>query len=346
MRSFTSVDLACSWSEASRYLSKRWLTALAPYVNQERSSIMGANLQFTGADPCLAEFLAVAEQKTVSDPSDRSFLNQIGLKRVGGGSLLRRVSHWNEYDFSDLEEYPVVQLLLDRTVELTRPLSQYYRVEIEPNPDCTFCGRALLIQQNPLRVRGKSQPTKDFRGEAWQPGDDIAASENYEIILSQRLRHLWERSLPDPPQFSPVENNGDEEPLWQVAPQGMARVLAPPTPLQVRERCPGCGQPLTTALSTSLSEQMFGPDRATIYEDEARLTIDPASWPAGDFWVTDRQIGRVGELMEVLQGYQDDPIPFYIRSSRPFWLISRWLLRLLHEHVPSGWHAIPVDGPS
>ena len=103
--------------------------------------------------------------------------------------------------------------------------------------------------------------------------------------------------------------------------------------------------PLTAALSTAPSDAAFGPGRQTVYEQEALLTVDPASLPAGDLWVADRQEGRVGELTEVLRSFSDYPDPFYIRSSRPFWLVSQRLLRLLHEHVPSG-HRVSLNNHS
>ena len=50
----------------------------------------------------------------------------------------------------------------------------------------------------------------------------------------------------------------------QSIPQGTTHVLAPPTPLQVRDRCPACDRPLTVALSTNPSDDWFGRDRSTV----------------------------------------------------------------------------------
>lgn len=344
MRSFTSVDLACSWPDASKFLSRRWITALIPYVDPEQSSIVSARLIFASAGPVLEEFLAVAEQKTVSEPGSGGIPGRLGLKGQSA-PLLRVVKRWCEYDFADLQDYPIVQLLLDKTIELASPLCQYYRVDIEPASDCSRCGQVLLRQQNSLRVRGPADPESGLRGQVWQRTDMIAASENHEVIIAQRLRHLWEEAAAhEPPQFLPVASVDDAQALWQVTPQGTLRVMAPPTPLQVRDRCLTCGRPLTVALSTATSDVAFGPGRGTVYEQEALLTLDPAPLPAGDLWITDLHEGRVRELGDVLQGFADYPDPFYIRSSRPFWLVSQRLLRLLHDHVPSGWRCRPVNG--
>jgi hypothetical protein len=344
MHSITSVDLAVSWRDASTHLSRRWVAVLRPYLDQEQSSIVSARFTFASDDVLLEELLAFAEQRTVSEPGSGGLLGNLDLKG-NSGPLLRTVRRWSEYDFADLQGYPVVQLLLDRIVDLAPPLSQYYRVDIEPTSDCPDCGQVVLRQQHPLHMHGNSDPGSGLRGQAWQPADQIAATENHEIIISQRLRHLWERAaVPDLLQCLPVESNDDRQPLWQATPQGTVRVMAPPTPIQVRDRCATCGRPLTVALSTATSDVAFGPGRRTVYEQEALLTVDPASLPAGDLWVADRQEGRVGELTEVLRSFTDYPDPFYIRSSRPFWVVSQRLLRLFHEHVPSGWRCRPVNG--
>lgn len=344
MRLLTSVDLALSWSAAAPYLSRRWRTALDPYLSQEQSSIMSSRFIFASDDPFLAEFLAFAEPIMVY-PSGSSVL----LDRFRGtkpeGPLLRLVRSWREYDFVDLQHEPVVQLLLDRTIELTPPLSQYYRIAIEPDADCARCGEKHLHQQHSLRVHGPGDPGMGMRGDDWQAGDQIAATENFEIVISQHLRTLWESAAaPDHPQFLAVEHGDAGQPLWQAMPQGTAHVLTPATPLQVRDRCPACGRPLTVALSMAPSGAAFGPGRRTVYEQEALLTVDSATLPAGDLWVTDLQEGRVRELIAILQGFEDYPDPFFVRTSRPFWLISQRLLRVLHEHVASGWRCRPVNG--
>lgn len=231
----------------------------------------------------------------------------------------------------------MVQLLLDRTVALAPPLSQYYRVEIEQTPNCHRCGQVRLRQTNTLHVIGQRR----------QPSDEIVATDNHELIVSQRLRQLWEEAAGvEGPQFLPVETGRDSQSLWQATPQGAVRVLTPPTPIQVRDRCPECGRPLTVALSTAPDGDLFGPDRSTVYEQEALLTLSAEPLPAGDLWVTDVEEGRIGELTEVLQRFEDYPDPFYIRSSRPFWLISQRLLRLLNDHVDSGWRCRPVNRPA
>lgn len=343
MRSVTSVDLAVSWPDASGYLSRRWTAALRPYLDQDQSSIVSARLTFASDDPLLGEFLAFAEQKTVREPGDGGFLGRLGGKGHGG-PLLRLVRSWREYDFVDLQHEPAVQLLLDRTIELTPPLSQYYRIAIEPDADCARCGEKHLHQQHSLRVHGPDDPGMGMRGDDWQAGDQIAATENFEIVISQHLRTLWElAAAPDHPQFLAVEHGDAGQPLWQAMPQGTAHVLTPATPLQVRDRCQTCGRPLTVALSTAPSGAAFGPGRRTVYEQEATLTVDPATLPAGDLWVTDLQEGRVREMIAILQGFEDYPDPFFVRTSRPFWLISRRLLRVLHEHVASGWRCRPVN---
>lgn len=343
MRAFTSVDLAFSWQEASRHLPRRWITVLSPYVDPAQSSILSARLIFPNGDPLLEELLDFAESKARGKAGSGGFLGM--FSRKGDSSpLLRAVRRWNDYDFADLQGYPVVQLLLDRTIELAPPLSQIYRVEIEPASDCPGCGQVHLHQQHPLRVRGQADPEPGLRGDAWQPGDQIAATENHEIIISERLRDLWATAAAhESPQFSPVASVDDTPALWQVTPQGTARVMAPPTPLQVRDRCPMCGRPLTVALSTASSGVAFGSGRQMVYEQEALLTLGLAPLPAGDLWVTDLQEGRVRELTETLPGFADHPDPFYVRSSRPFWLISQRLLRLLHEHIPSGWRCRPAN---
>lgn len=336
MRSLTSVDLAFSWLEAPKHLPRRWVTVLGPYVDPEQSSIVSARLIFPGADPLLEEFLAFAEQQAVRAAGSGGILGR--LKRGDSSRpLMRAVRRWNEYDFADLQGYAVVQLLLDRTVALAPPLSQYYRVEIEQTPNCHRCGQVQLRQTNPLRVTGQRR----------QPSDEIVATDNHELIVSQRLRQFWEEAVgAERPQFLPVETGRDSQSLWQATPQGTVRVHTPPTPIQERDRCPACGRPLTVALSTAPDSDLFGPDRSTVYEQEALLTLRAEPLPAGDLWVTDVQEGRIGELKEVLQRFEDYPDPFYIRSSRPFWLISQRLLWLLNDHVASGWRCRPVNRPA
>ncbi len=342
MRSFTSIDLACSWPDTARYLPRHWITTLNPYVDPDRSSILSARLLFGSEDPTLKEFLSFAEQMRVSEPGSG------GLGQKGdSGPLLRTVRRWSDYSFADLQTAPVAQLLLDRIIALAPPLSRIYRVEIEPTFDCASCGQAHLRQQQSLRVRDNADPESGLRGDFWQPGDQIAVTENYEILISERLCHLWkEMAAHESPQFLPVEQVGGRQPLWQAPPQGTIRVMAPPTPLQVRDRCPTCDRPLTVALNTASSDIAFGPGRRTVYEEEALLTLNCASLPVGDLWATDLHEGRVRELTEVLQSNADNPDPFYIRSCRPFWLVSQRLLRLLHEHVPGGWRCQPVNGLS
>ncbi len=336
MRSMTSIDLAFSWPESPKHLPRRWITVLGPYVDQQQSSIVSARLIFPGTHPLLEEFLAFAEQKTVRDPGSGGILGRLGL-RGQSAPLVRAVRRWNEYDVADLQGRAVVQLLLDRTIALAPPLNRYYRVEIEPASDCHLCRQVSLHQTNTLRVPGQ----------AWQPGDEIAATDNHEIIVSRRFRQLWESAAgSEGPQFLPVEFDDDDQSLWQVIPQGAVHVQTPPTPLQVRDRCPVCGRPLTVALSAAPSDDLVGTGRWTVYEQEAFLSVDLEALPSGDLWVTDVQEGRVRELNEVMRRFAEYPDPFYIRSSRPFWLISGRLLRLLHDHAPGGWRCRPVNGPA
>lgn len=342
MRSFTSVDLAFSWQEASRHLPRGWITVLSLYADPAQSSTLSARLIFPNDDVLLEELLDFAESKARGKAGSGRFLGMFGRK--GDSSpLLRAVRRWNDYDFADLQDHPVVQLLPDRTIGLAPPLSQIYRVEFEATPDCPGCGQVHLRQQHVLRVRGQADPEPGLRGDAWQPDVAIAVTENHEIVISERLRRLWaEMAVHESPPFAPVEMSDDTQPLWQVSPQGTVGVMAPPTPLQVPDRCPTCGRPLTVALSMP-SPDALRPNLQTIYEEEALLTLDDAPLPAGDLWVTDLQEGRVRELTETLLGFADYPDPFYVRSSRPFWLISQRLLRLLHEHAPGGWRCRPVN---
>lgn len=336
------VDLACSWSEASRYLPRGWRQALGLYVEHDRSSIMSACLLFPEGDILLDEFLDFAGPKRLSEPGVGGLLDRLRGK-AEPGPLLRRVRRWNEYEFADLQDYPIVELLLDRTIELERPLSRCYRAAIEPSADCPSCGEVHLHQEGPLRLANEIVA---FRGDLWGPEDQIALTENYELIISDRLRQLWQTMAGgDAPRFMPVEGAGDGTSVWQAASQGIAHVLAPPTELHALDSCPTCGRPLTQALTTDPYTSAYGPDRQTVHEDEALLTLDAAPVPAGDLWVGDAQQGRVRELTEVLQRFDDDPDISYMRSAYPFWLISQRLLRLLHEHVPAGWRCRPVHRP-
>lgn len=339
VKSLVQVDLACSWPEASRYLPRGWRQVLGLYVEHDRSSIVSACLLFPEGDILLDEFLDFAEPKRLSEPGAGGLLDCLRGK-ADLGPLLRRVRRWNEYEFADLQDFPVVELLLDRTIELERPLSRYYRAAIESSADCPDCGEVHVHQEGPLRLASEIVAS---RGDLWEPEDQIALTENYELLVSDRLRRLWQTMAgDDAPRFMPVEGAGDGVPVWQAAPQGTAHVLAPPTPLHALDSCPACGRPLTLALTTDPHPPAFGPDRRTVHEDEALLTLDAAPLPAGDLWVGDAQQGRVRELTEVLQRFGDDPDPFYLRPAYPFWLISQRLLRLLHEHVPAGWRCRPV----
>jgi len=336
------IDLACSWSEASRYLPRGWRQALGLYVEHDRSSIMSACLLFPEGDILLDEFLDFAGPKRLSEPGVGGLLDRLRGK-AEPGPLLRRVRRWNEYEFADLQDFPIVELLLDKTIELEWPLSRYYRVAIDVDADCPDCGEIHVHQEGPLRLASEIVV---FRGDLWEPEDQIALTDNDELLVSDRLRQLWQTMAgDDAPRFMPVEGAGDGAPVWQAAPQGTVHILAPPTELHVLESCPTCGRPLTQALTTDPYTSAYGPDRQTVHEDEALLTLDAAPVPAGDLWVGDAQQGRVRELTEVLQRFDDDPDPFYLRPAYPFWLISQRLLRLLHEHVPAGWRCRPVIRP-
>ncbi|OQA41392.1 MAG: hypothetical protein BWY52_02583 [Chloroflexi bacterium ADurb.Bin325] len=304
---------------------------------------MSTSFLFAGDDPALVKFLAIAEQKKVVERGAAGGL----LDRLRGKAqrtpLLRWVRRWNEYEFADLQDFPVVELLLDKTIELERPLSRYYRVAIDVDADCPDCGEIHVHQEGPLRLASEIVV---FRGDLWEPEDQIALTDNDELLVSDRLRRLWQAMAgDDAPRFMPVEGAGDGTSVWQAASQGIAHVLAPPTPLHALDSCPTCGRPLTQALTTDPHTPAFGPDCQTVHEDEALLTLDAAPLPAGDLWVGEAQAGRVRELTEVLQRFDDDPDPFYLRSAYPFWLISQRLLRLLHEHVSDGWRCRPVHRP-
>ena len=344
MQSFTLVDLACSWKEAARYLSQRWLAMLNPYLDLSQSSILSARLRFRSEDTILANFLTYAEPIKVHGALPGGFLGRFGNKGESG-PLLRLVRSWCEYELTDLQDYPIVQLLLDSTIELVQPLSQFYRLEIKPTTDCEICGEVHLHQQAPLRVHGAAGDEAGLHGDNWRNGDSIAATNNYEVIISEDLYRLFEETEARTPlKFIPVEAYGGKQPLWQMQPQGRLHLQSPPTPLKVRDRCQACKRPLTVALSTSPIDIAFGPERETIYEQEALLTLETTDLPEGDFWVTDLQQGRIREQMAVLQSFADAPDPFYVRLSQPFWLISQRWLRLLHEHAPHGWSCQPVKG--
>lgn len=341
MRKMTTISLAGGWQEITDYLARRWVNALKPYVEEETSSLLSAILVFPDDDPLLKEFLDFAGRELMTRKGVRSLFGKQG----DGRPLIRSVRRWNEYDFADLERYPVLQLFLDRTVGLTEPHGKYYRAEVELPSDCTSCYREQIIQEHNLRVHGDSEEETYYWADAWFPNYQIAATNNHEIIVSKQIRDHWERAVTEAPKFLPVMKNSGGEPIWQVMPQDTIHILIPPTSLQVVERCPECGRPMIVSQNTGSHVITFGPDRETAYYDEERLTVDLASLPAGDFWVGDQQWGSVRLPQENLERDAKARY-FHIRSCSPSWLISQRLLRLLYEHGPGGWHAIPVNGLS
>lgn len=336
MRQRTRLELNVPWPDAQKHLPHRLTSQLAPYlVDPELSNMVWATFDGDADDPVLAELLMHVENKAVDAPGSlRRLLGQRGAQRP----LLRLIRHWIDYGFDDLADEPVVQLLVYRRVELMPPLSQYYRLEIERDAQCADCGRVLLHQAANLHVSGGEQADL-ANGGAWQAGDDLAETDNHEIIISDPLKRMWSTTLDSSnPTFSPVATAGTGRRLWQVRPSGIAQVITPPSPLQVRQRCATCGRPMIITLATALE-----PEGQAVIEHEGLLTVARASVAEGDFWQADLSQGTIRDGRDVLDRFAVDPEPFYVRTAVPCWLISNRALQLLHESHVVGWRCKPAN---
>ncbi len=275
-------------------------------------------LEFDAGDPLLPMFLEAA-QSPRKGRWGRAFL------APSDAPLLQEAFHFRVYDTADLLEYPLVQLTVSHVLALTRPLSQYYHADIAWTPECHSCGQVLLTQTSPLRL-----------ADPWPDKCDIAETDNYELLVSNKLKEIWQATLlTDEVVFQEAATRGTELPIWQVKPQFILPVAIPPTSVASLDNCAACGRPLTVTV------RQFHPDKPT-HEMDAYLHVNPASVPPGNLWQTDILQGRLRLPRRLLEKHMHNPEPSFVRTGRPFWVISHQLLKLFQQHHFQGWTGKPI----
>ncbi len=337
----TFVMLAVSWQKARRYLGGRLHSQLEPYISQHDLAIIWANFTLDECDSLLDDLLRRVQGKTIVHPESNLLDMLLGRGRPRL-PLLAKVRRWPVYEFTALTHEPALQLIVEEEAQLLYPLSQHYRFEYRQEADCAVCGRILLHPRPPMRVKGHPDQ-EPLWGNTWPKGVDLARTNNYEIVVSQRLKQAWQAALPDiAAEWIPVEAASRPEAYWHVRAQGLAHAPAPPTPYQVVERCPVCDRPTRAAISTVTEPWAFYAEK-TLYDEEPALTIARSSLPTADLWEADLYDGHIRYERSDLERFDADPEPFFVQTAEPRWLISQRLYRLLHDINPKGWRCKPVN---
>lgn len=328
MQEKVRVSLAASWPEARRRLPKSLAAQLDSHLSlppgASTAMIVYPNLEFDAADPLVADLLAAAQSSGGKAKRPRPFARHQPEEITD--RLVRQVLYYTEYTPADLFAHRFIQLGLLETRPLARPLSQFYRAVITPTPGCEACGLVDLTQTANLRL-----------AEPWPPGVFWGETDNYELLVSDRLKTIWQAASPAAEVvFQPVETPGQSaETVWQVRPQQALPVQIPPTAVQVLSRCPTCQRPLTAYLRRC-------DEVDSRYQTEALLYTPADAAPIGDFWHTAVIDGRVRLPRHLLENYAHNPEPSYVRPARPFWIISNRLLQEFHKHAIHNWTGKPV----
>lgn len=329
MRTQVRVELSVSWPQARRHLPRALYHRLAPFlVERALAEFWAAAFVFDAGDAPLAALLAHAAARQLQP----GLLGRSAGHRQPPRPLLRRVRRWPVYEYAELADEPVVQLIVERQVDLSGALRQYYRAELACDAGCGGCGSIRLVQQADLRLVGDPRagaaccPRPLPQAAGWQADDLLAVTSNHELVLAGELHHRWVEA--GQARFRPVTVAGGGE-VWQALPHGLAEI-SPLTPFYPVARCAACGRPTLVARYPPAPA-----DDVTRYEDEPALHIR-RPLPDGDYWETAGQVGRVRWERVVLERFATDPEPFYVRTAAPFRLLSQRWLRALHASQPIG----------
>lgn len=318
------ISLSINWPEASRLLPKRLVDKVVMHLQIPSGAtierLVYPNLGFDAADPLLSEFLAAIHTKNV-----QKILLGKPIKEMKDTLLLRQVFHFTEYTSADLLEFSLVQITVPQTLCLARPLSQFYQVKVMMTSGCGECGEIHLLQQTNLKL-----------DEAWPSGCDLVETDNYELLISDNLRTIWQDSgYVQGIQFQPVAIlDQSDVVVWQVQAQQNVAVQVPPTPLQVLERCPGCDSPLRITPGTVDATD-------SRYVTEATFYVKQTDASHGDFWQTPILQGRPKLPCSLLESHHT-PEASFVRTGRVFWVLSNRLIDLFQRNCVRGWLGKPV----
>jgi len=309
MRTQVRVEMSVSWPQARRYLPRALYDRLAPLlVERALAEFWPATFVFDAEAAPLAVLLAYAAGRQVQP----GLLDRLAGHRPPSQPLLRWVRRWPVYDFAELAHEPVVQLVVERQIDLAPPLTAYYRPEPRRAALCPQCDVVDLRQVSDLTL---------VPDNPWRP---LVATVNHELVLTDDVYQRW-RAWAEPP-VRPVHQAGAAaNPMWQVLPQGVVALAGPETLLHARTSCPACGRPTVVALYPPMQAGV------TAYEEEPILCLPRGALPDGDYWETSAQVGRIRSERDLLERMATDSEPFCVRTAEPFRLISGRLLRLLHE---------------
>lgn len=327
MQEKVQVRLTMSWREVRRLLPRRLAAQVEPYLRlppgASSETILFPVFEFDAADPLLALFLEAAQAPHSGKGRLSRFVGS-SPKRVG--PLLDGVFYFRVYETAELLEHSLIQLNLSQTVILKRPLSHYYQANIVWTPRCQSCGQVQLSQTTALQLSG-----------SWPDNCLLAETDNYELLITDTLKEIWQAALlTDEIIFQQVETAGRQDPIvWQVQPQYSLPVAVPPTPLKVLASCPECQRPLTVTLQ---QDHPGNPLRET----EAYLHVVQADIPPGHLWQTAVLQGRLRLPRSLLEKHDHDPEPSFVRTGRPFWVISRQLVRQFQQRGIQEWAGKPV----
>lgn len=327
MQKKAQVRLTTSWAEVRRHLPQKLVTAVEPHlqlpVGVSANIIVFPIFEFDVTDPLLAQLLEAMEKVPTTTGPFRLFSFLFG-KPVE--PLLQHVLYFDSYELIELLKYPFVQVVPTHTLSLRRPLRQYYQAQIKRSSDCSSCGQVQLTQIENLQL-----------AEKWPDGCFVAETDNYEFLITNTLKEVWQRALPtEELLFQQVKTNHDKsEQIWQVVPKYIFPIAIPPTAIQVLELCPTCQRPLT------LTPRQSDPAVPT-HETEASLYSNYTHIPSGNFWKTKLLQGRVRLSHTLLEKHNDDPDPSFARTARPFWIASNQLLDQFQQYNVQDWIGKPV----
>lgn len=326
MRTQVAVDLNISWPLARRQLPRALSDRLAPFLaDRALAGFWAAVLVFDTADAPLSELLAYAAGRQVQP----SLLSRLARDRQPPRPLLRRVRRWPVYEYAELAQEPVVQLVVEERLDLAPPLTAYYWPEARRDALCTQCGSVALRQVADLALAPDAP---------WRPP---VVTANHELVIADAVYQRW-RGWAEPPVRPVHLPDRASAPAWQVLPQGVVALAERETPLHVRTHCPACSRPTIVACHPPV------PAGETIYEEEPGLCLQRGALPDEDYWETAVQLGRIRCERDLLARLPTDPEPFCVRTAEPFRLISGRLLRVLHEMQQTGapgaghWRCRPI----
>lgn len=304
MKSYVQVGLSFNWKVVKKHLPRSLVKRLSDSQCQERGDYVYCHF-----------------------PKSNSLWKELveRNKTIGDRDLIRLVRHINEYEFADLISCSHLQLEIQNQVALLQPVAQYYRFDVV----CAECGRINRVQINPLKIF-------DSQGLAEV---DIFETNNYEIVISARVKEMFEEYAISGIDFLPVDVEQKHRSMWQVIPLHIAKVMSPPTPLQGYGQCLHCKLPKVVALRTT-REQLAPSNKRKVVEEEALLYLDGSSMAVSDLMRTDVEIGTLAERPGGAASF--NPLDYPLRRARPLWVVSNKMLRVLDICHIAGWSARPA----